>query len=107
MIGGRNGAVVRERLDGRSPIAPFRYRDLGTMATIGRRLAVAEIGATRLHGTIAWLAWLFIHVLKLVSFESRLLVLVQWFWSYVTWNRSARLITGERAAAPTRPIPSD
>jgi NADH:ubiquinone reductase (H+-translocating) len=72
------------------------------MATIGKRLAVAEIGAWRLSGTIAWLAWLFIHVLKLIRFESRVLVLVQWAWYYISWNRSARLITGVEAPPPAR-----
>jgi hypothetical protein len=71
----------------------FCYRDPGTMATIGRRLAVAQIGRWRLSGTIAWLAWLFVHVMALVRFENRLLVLAQWGWHYLTWNRNARLIT--------------
>ncbi len=89
--------LIRSRLDGRQ-LPPFRYRDLGNMATIGKHLAVAEMGSLRLSGWLAWLAWLFIHVLKLVRFESRVLVLVQWAWYYVSWNRSARLITGDEGS---------
>jgi NADH dehydrogenase len=73
---------------------PFRYRDLGTMATIGRAAAVAVIGPIKLSGYPAWLVWLFIHLTWLVQFENRILVLVQWAWNYLTRNRSARLITG-------------
>jgi NADH dehydrogenase len=64
------------------------------MATIGRAAAVAVIGRAHLWGYTAWLAWLFIHLMWLVQFESRILVLVQWTWNYLTRNRSARLITG-------------
>jgi NADH dehydrogenase len=74
--------------------APFRYRDLGTMATIGRAAAVAVVGGMRLSGYPAWLAWLFLHLMMLVQFENRVLVFLQWTWNYVTRNRSARLITG-------------
>ncbi len=92
--------LIRVRLDGGSGLPPFRYRDLGSMATIGRGLAIAEIGAVRLTGLPAWFAWLFVHLMQLVSFENRLLVLVQWGWCYLTWNRSARLITAEPEANP-------
>jgi NADH:quinone reductase (non-electrogenic) len=88
--------LIRARLTGRAR-APFRYRDLGTMATIGRAAAVADIGPLHFSGLPAWLAWLFVHLMKLVAFENRLLVLLQWMWSYLTWNRSARLITGTSA----------
>lgn len=89
--------LIRARLDART-LPPFCYHDPGSMATIGRRLAVAQIGRWRLSGTIAWLAWLFIHLMALVRFESRLLVLIQWGWHYLTWNRNARLITRESVA---------
>jgi NADH dehydrogenase len=89
-------AVIRDRLQGRAA-APFRYRDRGTMATIGRAAAVADLGWIRFAGLPAWLAWLFVHLINLVEFENRVLVLIQWAWSYVTWNRGARLITGEWA----------
>jgi NADH dehydrogenase len=84
---------VAARLAGRDT-PPFRYRDLGTMATIGRAAAVAVIGPLKLSGYPAWLVWLFIHLTWLVQFENRILVLVQWAWNYLTRNRSARLITG-------------
>jgi NADH dehydrogenase len=84
---------LEARLAGRDT-PPFRYRDLGTMATIGRAAAVAVIGPLRLSGYPAWLVWLFIHLTWLVQFENRILVLVQWAWNYLTRNRSARLITG-------------
>lgn len=70
---------------------PFRYRDRGTMATIGR---VAEIGQRRFSGLLAWLLWLFVHLLLIVQFQNRLLILLQWAWHYTTFSRSARLITG-------------
>jgi NADH:ubiquinone reductase (H+-translocating) len=87
---------IRKRLAGQS-VPPFIYRDKGSMATIGRASAVADLGWIAFSGYLAWLAWLFIHLLYLVQFQSRVLVLFQWAWSYVTRNRSARLITNEIA----------
>jgi len=84
--------VVRARLDEKS-IGAFRYRDYGNMAVIGRNAAVADLGRLKLSGYIAWLAWLFIHLMHLVGFENRLLVFMQWAWNYLTHNRAARLIT--------------
>jgi NADH dehydrogenase len=86
--------LIEVRLRGQA-LPPCRYHDRGTVATIGRGAAVADLGWVRLSGYVAWLAWLFIHILYLVGFQNRLLVLVQWAWSYVTRNRSARLITGQ------------
>ncbi len=98
--------VIERRFEGRST-APFRYRDKGNMATIGRKLAVAEIGRLRLWGLPAWLAWLFVHLMYLAEFQNRVLVLVQWGWNYFTRNRSARLITGEvPAKSPARASPA-
>jgi NADH:quinone reductase (non-electrogenic) len=77
------------------PLAPFHYRDKGTLATIGRSRGVAMIGRLRLSGLVAWLAWLGIHIFFLIGFRSRLMVLLDWFWAYVTYDRSARLIVGE------------
>jgi NADH dehydrogenase len=77
---------------------PFRYRDRGTMATIGRGAAVAEIAGLQLRGAIAWLTWLFVHILLLIGFRNRVMVMLQWAWSYLTWQRGARLITGEVGA---------
>ena len=84
--------TIRRRLAGK-PLQPFHYRSLGQMATIGPKHAVAEIGWLRFSGLFAWLAWLFIHLLNLVGFQNRLLVLIQWGWNYWTRNRAARLIT--------------
>ena len=67
------------------------------MATIGRSAAVAEIGNLHLVGLLGWLAWLFVHLINLVEFENRLLIMMQWGWSYFTRNRSARLITGKNS----------
>ncbi len=71
----------------------FSYFDKGNMATIGRARAVVESGNLRFSGRIAWYAWLFIHIMYLARFENRVLVLIQWFWNYITRNRAARLIT--------------
>ncbi len=76
------------------PVAPFRYHDKGSMATIGRASAVAQIGKTNLSGFIAWLAWLFVHIVFLIGFRNRLAVLWEWAWVYLTYERGARLITG-------------
>jgi NADH dehydrogenase len=75
------------------PLPAFHYRDLGTLATIGRSAAVADFGKLHFSGLFAWLMWLFIHLMNLVSFRNRLLVLVQWGWNYFSYDRSARLIT--------------
>jgi NADH dehydrogenase len=73
---------------------PFRYRDRGNLATIGRSAAVAHLGRYRFGGFFAWVLWLFIHLIYLIGFDNKLLVLFQWAWNYFTWNRNARLITG-------------
>ena len=86
--------VLRARLAGKNLPSPFRYRDWGTLATIGRRAAVADFGWLRLHGTIAWLLWGLIHVSFLIGFRNRFVVMLDWIWSYVTFQSGARLITG-------------
>jgi NADH dehydrogenase len=88
--------VVRDRLRGR-PSAPFRYRDKGNLATIGRAAAVADIRGLKLSGVIAWLTWLVVHLWYLVGFQNRLLVFIRWSFSFFTHGRGARLITGEGA----------
>jgi len=85
--------LVRNRLRGK-PDPEFVYRDPGTMATIGRSSAVAHVFGMNLSGFLAWLLWLFVHLMYIVTYRNRLLVLIQWSWSYLTWDRSARLITG-------------
>jgi len=72
---------------------PFKYRDRGNMATIGRHSAVADIKGLRLSGFVAWLAWAIVHVFNLIGFRNRVLVSIQWLWSYLTFQRGARLIT--------------
>jgi NADH dehydrogenase len=76
------------------PTLPFRYQHKGSLATIGRSAAVADLGKVKLWGALAWLAWLFLHLLFLVGFRNRLIVLFQWAWSFVSYDRGARLITG-------------
>jgi NADH dehydrogenase len=74
------------------PLRPFRYLDKGTLATIGRRRGIALIGKLQLSGLVAWLAWLGIHIFFLIGFRNRLMVMLEWAWAYVTYDRSARLI---------------
>jgi NADH dehydrogenase len=90
--------AILKRLSGQTDVGTFNYWDKGSMATIGRNAAVAQIGWLKLSGFIAWLAWLFVHIMYLITFTNRIMVLFQWFFNYVTRNRSARLITGEEAA---------
>jgi NADH dehydrogenase len=92
--GGYVARVLRARLAGRAAPGPFRYRDFGTLATIGRRAAVADFGWIRFTGTFAWLLWCFVHVLFLIGFKNRLIVMLDWIWSYLTFQSGARLITG-------------
>lgn len=92
--GRRAAGNILARLQGR-PTSPFTYRDLGNMATIGRARAVADLGWVRLTGYPAWLAWLFLHLLFLVGFKNKIVVLVQWLVAYVTRQRGVRLITGD------------
>ena len=78
---------------GRAPRPPFKYWDRGTMATIGRSAAVAWIGKIKISGLLAWLAWLFVHLIFLIGFRNKLAVLLQWTYSYFAYKRSARIIT--------------
>ncbi len=86
--------VIAKRLRGKTS-GPFQYFDKGSLATIGRAAAVADFGRIRFSGFVAWLAWLFIHLMYLVEFDNRLLVITQWAYNYLTRNRGARLITGK------------
>jgi NADH dehydrogenase len=94
--------VIASRLTGRS-LPPFRYKDFGSMATIGRGSAVAQYRRWKFTGFFAWLMWLFVHLMKIVQYRNRLLVLIQWGWNYLTFDRAARLITGEMD--PFQPAP--
>ena len=89
--------IIADELDlgsGHSPRRSFSYWDRGTMATIGRSAAVAWIGRFHFSGLMAWLAWLFVHLIFLIGFRNKLSVMMQWVYSYLTYKRSARLITG-------------
>jgi NADH dehydrogenase len=77
------------------PRKDFVYVDKGSMATIGRSRAIAQVFGMKFRGFIAWLMWLFLHVVFLIGFRNRLFVLMGWFWAYLTRERSARLITGD------------
>jgi NADH dehydrogenase len=82
------------------PRAPFVYLDKGSMATLGRHKAVAQIGRLRIGGYVAWMLWAFVHVLHLVGFRNRASVLMEWAYSYLTYERGVRLITGATPAVP-------
>ena len=86
--------VIIRRLDGADPPPPFRYHHQGSLATIGRKAAVADLGWTKLQGALAWWFWGAVHVLFLSGVRNRLSVTIEWFWSYLTFRRSTRLITG-------------
>ncbi|HEX2078984.1 MAG TPA: NAD(P)/FAD-dependent oxidoreductase [Longimicrobium sp.] len=107
MQGGTHAAKMIVRTLRDQPRTPFRYRDKGNMATIGRRAAVLQSAKLKMKGWFAWMAWLLIHILFLIGFRNRLTVLIQWAWSYLTWQRGARLITGEVGAdlaPPGKPL---
>jgi NADH dehydrogenase len=94
----QQGQYVARRLQRRlrgGTGAPFHYFDYGTMAVIGRGAAVAQIRRLHFNGYVAWLAWVFIHIMRLVEYDHRVLVFVQWAMNYFTWKRGARLMTGE------------
>lgn len=95
--GGYVARLIGKRLRGETA-SPFRYFDKGSLAVIGRAAAVAQIGRLHISGLLAWLTWLFIHLMYLVEFSNRVLVFVHWGFLYLTFNRGARLITGNAAA---------
>jgi NADH:ubiquinone reductase (H+-translocating) len=87
--------VIAARIAGKRPPAPFRYRNLGNLATIGRKEAVVDFGRLQLTGRFAWLVWGLAHIYFLIGFRNRMAVAVDWLWSYLTYQRGARLITGQ------------
>lgn len=95
--------VIGAALDGQ-PRQPFEYLDKGIMATVGRASGIAQAGSLRLSGMLGWLAWLFIHILFLIGFRNRVIVLLQWTWAWFTYGRSARLITGTTPVPHARPV---
>jgi NADH:ubiquinone reductase (H+-translocating) len=92
---GRHAAKNIMRSIRGEPTLPFHYRDKGTLATIGKAAAVADIAGLHLSGLIAWLMWLFVHILFLIGFRNRFIVIVEWAWMYLRNDRGARLITGD------------
>jgi NADH:ubiquinone reductase (H+-translocating) len=106
--GGRHAAQCIQRALQGLPAEPFRYRDKGALATIGRAAAVADLGWLKFSGLVAWLAWMLIHIFFLIGFRRKLFVMLSWAWSYVTFRRGARLITGQpqQLLPPiVRPVP--
>jgi NADH dehydrogenase len=101
----QQGRYVADRILGRQR-GPFRYRDFGNLATIGRSKAVIDMGGLRLSGFLAWLIWSVAHVWFLIGFRSRLAVTINWLWNYLTYQRSARLITGEIPVPAAQPLPA-
>ena len=91
---GQHTALNLSRMLDHEPTLRFRYKDKGSLATIGRAAAVADFGSIRFGGFVAWLAWLLIHIFFLIGFRNRFLVVTQWAWAYLTYQRGARLITG-------------
>lgn len=108
------GAYLRAKLEDKTEPRPFRYRDQGQLATIGRASAIADFGKIRLNGFIGWLIWLIVHIYFLIGFENRLSVMMQWGWSYLTYRRGNRLVTREsvpayvdpHAGSPSQPAPA-
>jgi len=88
--------MILARLRGTAQVKPFRYRDFGNLATIGRKAAVIDFGWLHLRGFVAWVIWSFVHVYFLIGLRNRTIVALHWLWAYVTFQRGARLITGSR-----------
>jgi NADH dehydrogenase len=104
-MGEYTGATIADDLASQ-PRRAFHYWDKGQLAVIGRGQAVADIWKLHFGGFIAWLAWVFVHVFFLIGFRNRVMVLLQWAWSYLTYSRGARLITGEDQAPRAELEPS-
>jgi NADH dehydrogenase len=104
MQGGAYAAkAIRSRLRGQRHLRPFHYFNKGDMAVIGRAAAVANIFGFHVSGLPAWLIWLFVHLIYIVEFQSRVIVFIQWGFEYLTFSRGARLITGQSATDPMDP----
>ena len=98
-MGEYTARIIAGDLAGR-PRRAFNYWDKGQLAVIGRGQAVADIWRLHFGGFLAWLVWIFVHIFFLIGFRNRVLVLLQWGWSYFTYSRGARLITGETCSRP-------
>ena len=85
-------ALNLKRQQKNQPMKAYHYFNKGSMATIGRNLAVVELPFVRFYGFFAWLTWMFVHLMAIVGVKNRLLVFINWFWNYVTYDQSLRLI---------------
>jgi NADH dehydrogenase len=92
--GARAGRNIRRAIEGQPP-EPFRYRDYGIMATIGRGSAIGDIFGLKISGFFAWLFWIFLHIFWLIGFRNRFVVMTEWAWAYFSLQRRVRLITGD------------
>ncbi|MBV5274017.1 MAG: hypothetical protein JZU52_10360 [Lamprocystis purpurea] len=92
--------MIAARVAGRSPPGPFRYRHQGSLATIGRKAAVVDLGWLRVSGALAWWLWGLVHVFFLVGVRNRVAVIANWFWAYLTFRSGTRLIVGQLESAP-------
>jgi NADH dehydrogenase len=97
------GKLIKRRLQDRT-LPEFKYNDVGSLAMIGQNLAVVDLGFIKLTGFIAWVFWLVIHIYFLIEFDTKLVVVIQWAWNYITRNRRSRLITGKEAFLATQPV---
>jgi NADH dehydrogenase len=107
----QQGQYLARLLIGRAAgktVPPFRYRDFGALATIGRKRAVAQLGRLKIKGFIAWLLWSVAHIYFLIGFRNRLIVATNWLWNYLTFQRGTRLITGMSGSRMEEmPVPED
>ena len=101
------GELIARLVRGEQAPPPFRYRDEGALATIGRHSAIADLGWIRLTGWVAWVLWGVVHIFFLIGFRNRMAVFLNWIWAWLTYGRGARLITGDTTplAAAAKPIP--
>ena len=101
------GEAIARLVRGEPAMPPFRYRDEGALATIGRHSAIADLGWIRLTGWVAWILWGIVHIFFLIGFRNRLAVFLNWIWAWLTYGRGARLITGDTTplAAAAKPVP--
>ena len=97
------GKLIKRRLQGRT-LPEFKYNDVGSLAMIGQNLAVVDLGFIKLTGFIAWIFWLVIHIYFLIEFDTKLVIVIQWAWNYITRNRRSRLITGKEAFLATETV---
>jgi NADH dehydrogenase len=95
-MGARAALNILARIAGR-PARPFSYTDFGSLATIGRHSAIAQLPKLAISGALAWWFWLVLHIYFLIGFRSRLIVLINWAWAYFTYGRGARIIVGTEA----------